>query len=235
MTLTFVTFGSHATYIDAANRLSEQAKELEIFDEIKNYNSNSLKNDPEFWDKHKDFCEKNRRGYGYWLWKPYLIKKTMEQMKDGDIVLYLDCGCEIDVNEKSYLNEMIDIVKTDKIIGAYTHNDKDWNKMDLILKLDMNDINVLTKKQHKAGALMFLVCDTTRNIVNEWYNIGCDYHNIDDSPSISNNLDCFREHRHDQAIFSLLTKKHNVYSKSCLCKKCIKYIRNKSGITKLKK
>jgi hypothetical protein len=75
MTLTFVTFGSHANYIDATNRLTDQAKQLEIFDEIKNYNSNSLKNEPEFWDKHKDFCEKNKRGYGYWLWKPYLIKK----------------------------------------------------------------------------------------------------------------------------------------------------------------
>ena len=235
MTLTFLTFGSHANYINAANRLTDQVKELEIFDEIKNYNSNSLKNDPEFWDKHKDFCEKNRRGYGYWLWKPYLIKKTMEQLKDGDIVLYLDCGCEIDVNEKSYLNEMIDIVKTDNIIGTLTLADKDWNKMDLILKLDMNDIDVLKTPQHQAGALMFLVCDTTRNIVNEWYNIGCDYHNIDDSPSISKNLDCFRQHRHDQSIFSLLTKKHNVYSKSSLRKKCIKYTRNKSGISKLQK
>jgi hypothetical protein len=35
MTLTFFTFGSHANYIDAANRLTNQVKELEIFDEIK--------------------------------------------------------------------------------------------------------------------------------------------------------------------------------------------------------
>jgi hypothetical protein len=130
---------------------------------------------------------------------------------------------------------MINLVKSDKIIGTYTHNDKDWNKMDLILNLDMNDIDVLKTRQHQAGALMFLVCDITLNIVNEWYKLGCEYHNIDDSPSISKNLDCFREHRHDQSIFSLLTKKYNVYSKSCLSKKCIKYSRNKSGVTKLKK
>jgi hypothetical protein len=156
-------------------------------------------------------------------------------MKDGDILLYLDCGCEIDVDEKAYLNELIEIVKTDNIIGTYTHNDKDWNKMDLVLKLEMNDIDVLKTNQHQAGALMFLVCDITRKIVNEWYNIGCGYYYIDDSPSISKNLDCFREHRHDQSIFSLLTKKYKVYSKCSLNKKCVKYSRNRSGVTKLKK
>jgi len=25
----------------------------------------------------------------YWLWKPYIIKKTMEMMDDDDILLYL--------------------------------------------------------------------------------------------------------------------------------------------------
>jgi len=55
---------------------------------------------------------------------------------------------------------------------------------------------------------------------------------IDDSPSISKNLDCFREHRHDQSIFSLLTKKYNIYSKRTL-NDCIELSRNKSGNSKL--
>ena len=29
--------------------------------------------------------------------------KTMKTMKDGDILLYLDAGCEINKNEKQYL------------------------------------------------------------------------------------------------------------------------------------
>ena len=45
----------------------------------------------------KIMITKNPRGYGYWLWKSYIIKKTIEKMSDDDILLYLDCGYEIDI------------------------------------------------------------------------------------------------------------------------------------------
>ena len=88
----------------------------------------------------------------------------------------------------------------------------------------------LNTEQRQAGALLFKICNKTRDLVNQWYELCCDYHNIDDSPSITKNLDCFKEHRHDQSIFSLLTKKYNLYSNYSLFN-CIVYNRNKSGIS----
>ncbi len=32
-----------------------------------------------FWKKHGTFIESNPRGYGYWLWKPFIIKETLQQ------------------------------------------------------------------------------------------------------------------------------------------------------------
>lgn len=32
------------------------------------------------------------RGAGYWLWKPYLLFKTMRQAQEGDIIFYCDAG-----------------------------------------------------------------------------------------------------------------------------------------------
>jgi len=84
--------------------------------------------------------------------------------------------------------------------------------MDLIKKMDMNKDEFLNTRQRQAGTLLFLVCKETRQLINEWYELACDYHNIDDSPSISENLIGFREHRHDQSIFSLLSKKYNLFS-----------------------
>ena len=49
-----------------------------------------VKKDEIFWENHSSFIENNKKGYGYWLWKPYIIKKTLEKMKKGDILLYLD-------------------------------------------------------------------------------------------------------------------------------------------------
>ena len=75
-------------------------------------------NDKEFWKKNGDFIEKNKRGYGYWLWKSYIIKKTMDMMKDGDILLYLDSGCEINIlhhtlPNRDNLSTFIEYVKTE--------------------------------------------------------------------------------------------------------------------------
>jgi hypothetical protein len=236
MAVYFITFGSHEQFVDAGKRLVEQAKQLHLFRETILFTGDFLKKDPSFWGKHGDFVSKNRRGYGYWLWKPYIVKKTMELLKEGDILMYADCGCEIDHREKDKLLPYLDLVQKDKIVGTYTFKhliEKDWNKRDLIEKVDMNHSEFLMTPQHQAGIVFYLVCDETKNLVKEWYELACDYHNIDDSPSIQPNLDGFREHRHDQSIFSLLTKKYGLFSSADMRDQCVKILRNKSGTSKI--
>jgi hypothetical protein len=205
---------------------------MNIFSETIFYSTEYLQNDQEFWNKHGNFISNNRRGYGYWLWKSYIIKKTMETMADNDILLYLDCGCELGLDRKDKLLEYINIVKTDKIVGTQVDPEKIWNKMDLIEKLGMNKNEYLDTPQRQAGANLFLVCEETRRLVNEWYEISSDYHNIDDSASIITNFQCFNEHKHDQSIFSLLTKKYNIYSNKDLSD-AIYYIRNITGESRI--
>jgi hypothetical protein len=229
----FITFGSHDNYISAGNRLIEQAQKLDIFTESTLYTPEFLQSDAEFWNQHQEFIITNKRGYGYWLWKPFVIKKTMEKMSDGDILLYLDCGCELDCKKKDALLKFFDDVKTEKIIGSSTRIERDWNKMDLIVKLDMSNNTCLDTSQNQAGALLFLVCSETRKLLDEWYTLACDYHNIDDSPSVLPNFKCFKEHRHDQSIFSLLTKKYNLFGKQNL-ENGVYYIRNKTGASTIR-
>jgi hypothetical protein len=228
--INFITFGAGGqNYYDAVDRLKTQANNLNLFNNIYCYTDYDLKTDSTFWNKHSDFIINNKRGYGYWLWKPYLIKKTMEKMNDGDILLYLDSGCEIDVNKKEKLIKYFDLVKYELIIGTLTRfMEKFLTKIDLFVELNMVEDQYLNTIQHQAGVLLFLVCDKTRNIVNEWYELGCTYHNINDNPSINKTLVCYKEHRHDQSIFSLLTKKYKLFSKESL-HNCIEIIRNRSG------
>jgi hypothetical protein len=61
-----------------------------------------------------------------------------------------------------------------------------------------------------ATSFVMKKCDVTINFVKEWYDIcGMEqYHYLTDSQSREGNNDLsFREHRHDQSIFSLLCKK----------------------------
>ena len=232
----FITFGAGSkNYYEAGDRLINQANSVELFDKTTLYTETYLKNDIDFWNQHSNFIENNHRGYGYWLWKSYIIKKTMEQMQDDDILLYLDCGCEIDKNKKEEIRKYLEVVKHANIMVASSNEDEHkYNKMDLIIKLNMLDNKYLDEcPQHQAGAILFWVCDKTRTLVNKWYELACDYHNIDDTPSVTPNFSCFIEHRHDQSIFSLLIKKYDIYSRDYSLFDCITYDRNKSGNSRL--
>jgi hypothetical protein len=104
----------------------------------------------------------------------------MEVMKYGDILMYLDSGCEIG-DKKQFFN----YVKKDKIIGTYTpFIEKNWCKMDLLIHFNIQNTNIINSKHRQAGALMFYVCIETKKLVNSWYNISCNYHMIYDSPSM---------------------------------------------------
>ena len=84
----FITFGAgDINFVEAAQRLEKQVRSLNLYAEISVFicensnNENDLQNDPIFWNKHKDFIKKNKRGYGYWIWKSYIIKKTLEKIR----------------------------------------------------------------------------------------------------------------------------------------------------------
>jgi hypothetical protein len=239
MSKIFITFGAGGkNYIDAGNRIINQAKKTQLFDKYIFYTDKNLKDDKIFWEKHGNFIMKNKKGYGLWLWKPYIIKKTMESMNDGDILLYLDAGLDLDFRKKNIIQQKFKIVKEDKIIGTYVRKmhgpEKKWCKMDLVKYMNIIDNKYLNTQQRQGGTNMFLVCKKTRNLVNEWYDIACHYNLLDHSPSKNKNLNCFKNHRCDQSIFSLLTKKYNLFSnKTTLDNFVLIYPRNKTGKSRI--
>ena len=90
----FITFATknqcvYSTIYDAGLRIQKQAQDIGIFDECILYTEDFLKENDEFWSKHKDFLEKNKKGYGFYIWKPYIIKKTMEMLNISWWSLYL--------------------------------------------------------------------------------------------------------------------------------------------------
>ena len=54
----------------------------------------------EFYEKNKEILQ-SPRGGGYWLWKPCFINRVINELSDGDILIYSDAGVEIiaDLNE----------------------------------------------------------------------------------------------------------------------------------------
>ena len=62
-----------------------------------------------------------------------------------------------------------------------------------------------------SGVIFIRKCDRAIRIIREWQQIIWHHFNLlDDTPSVSANLAGFIEHRHDQAIWTLLCLKHRV-------------------------
>ena len=223
----FITFTSF-NMIGAGQRLINQAWYLKLFDTIKLFTPIDLIKDKEFWDIHKPFIESNERGYGYWIWKSYIIKKTLTEIADGDILLYLDAGCEIDSKKAFLLQNAFDICQKDVILGTGTQQkESSWTKKDLSFIYPIDNT-----EQRQGGVIMMLACPKVRELVDEWYMLSSDYHLLDDSPSIIPNPPAFVEHRHDQSIWSLLTKKYGLYSKHSM-ESVIDILRNITSMSKL--
>lgn len=208
----FMTFGGPtANYHDAVNRLCKQAREFNLFDSITGYTEKDLQNDNEFWTKHNNFIQNNSRGYGYWLWKPYLILKKLNEINNNDILLYLDAGCELNVEGKThFVDNLIPLTKEKKIIGSRGgSNDLNFTKRDLIIYMNMENSPLLGQDHMQPGTLMMIKCDIINKLIEEYYKIASENYNLlDDTPSIEKNFNSFIEHRHDQSIFNMVVKKY---------------------------
>jgi hypothetical protein len=208
--------GGEQNYRDAVFRMENELKETKVFDEIVIVTDIELKKDAEFWEKHGEFVENNKRGYGYWLWKPYLIKKTMEKMSDNDILMYIDSGCEIKIHENIYNKIMDYINKCDQYELLYSstyQTEKRWNKSDNFVLLNLNNPDILNSDQKQATIFIIKKNQKMVDFIDDWYSICSNYNTIDDTPSTVPNDESFLDHRHDQAIFSLLIKSrkyHNI-------------------------
>jgi hypothetical protein len=221
--------GGGDNYYDAVKRLDRELKETSAFHEIVPYTDKDLKEDPQFWEKHKDFIENNKRGYGYWIWKPYIIMKVLDQMNENDILMYIDGGCEVmnggDAKEK-IIELAVQCTKHNIIYTSTNEVEKKWTKTDLFKKLNLNE-DAKESTQNAATIVIIKNTEVTRNFVRDWYELCCNYNYIDDSPSILENDPSFVENRHDQSVFSsllksekyknILNKEDNLdYEKNCM-------------------
>lgn len=152
-----------------------------------------------------------RRGYGYWKWKSYLVKKVFDTLDNGDIIIYADAGCVFNAKADERLLYYIERVKNSNsglLVFAQNYIEKDWTKADCFNYFGvLKDKTITETPQMWAGS--FLICknEISSRIINEWCDISLNhYYLITDKKSKIKNFDSFIEHRHDQSILSILSK-----------------------------
>ena len=209
-------------------RITKEAKSIQIYDRVIGATEKSLTKD--FRRKFDGRLIAGSKGYGYWCWKPQIVLQCMQELDEGDLIQYTDAGCHLNPKGKPRLLCYFDLATEAKAgILAFqakppeTHLGIDargfldfpeykWAKGDL---LDFFRVrhreDIWATPTVGAGAFFIRKCKHAVELIHEWRaTFNHDFSLIDDSPSRSENLPGFIEHRHDQAIFSILCKLANV-------------------------
>ena len=91
MQLDNVALASFATplFYDSLDRQMTSAKHFGI-GRLFAYTDRDLRRDAFYHKNHLLFAQP--RGWGYWIWKPFFILKTLRKLDEGQSLLYLDAG-----------------------------------------------------------------------------------------------------------------------------------------------
>jgi len=156
-----------------------------------------------------------QRGAGYWLWKPYIVLLTLKRhMRDGDVLAY----CDSDARFVNSIEPLVSICAQQAApeILVFTledaHINRVWTKRDCFRNLGLDTPAYSEAPQITAS---FFICRRSKSTIDffeEWFSAVQDARNLTDSPNATGLPDYpgFREHRHDQSIFSLLARKYGL-------------------------
>jgi len=163
----------------------------------------------------KEFYEKNEkilscsRGAGYWLWKPYFIGKCLSNMTPDDILFYMDSGMVI-LKDVSPLMDRI--IQDERGIACFNlagnHLEKHYNKKLLLNYMNMNEEKYIETPQISASNILVRGTDYAKELIQEYVDLCSTYELINDD--LENEIEGFIDHRHDQSVWSLLSKRENI-------------------------
>jgi hypothetical protein len=206
--LHLVTFADIRYEQPRYNTLAQCSK---YFDAIKSYTPEDL--DQGFIQDNIEILSRTYRGFGYWLWKPYIILDYLNNHldDDNDIMLYVDAG---DTFDERIINSVRDHLDDNLIYAIHgPHSNTQWTKRDCFVLMDCDNTKYWdTGYQIYSSMIACRKNQTTLDFFNEWFkfcknkNILTDDENICGKP----NFPDFEEHRHDQSIFHNLMTKYDV-------------------------
>ena len=231
MSKIFLSFGNER-FIKSRDRIKNEAQALEyndkpLFDKFI-VETENIVNEKGF----QDIIDKvpmtigAGRGYFWYMWKPYIIHKTLSEMNDGDVLFYCDAGMKI-YNNKNVVDKFINLIelvssreKCETGIATFiTTGLKEerfeymYNTLSLFEHFGVDsDPNITNTQQCQAGVNIICKTEKSVEIVKQWYELATTHPHLfvcDGRvyPKITNKtMPGFRAHRHDQSVWSVLMK-----------------------------
>lgn len=202
-----IAFGAGLNGLEnALARLRNQAKVFPLIDEVCTYTDKDLTE--EYHKMFKDFPQKYPKGYGLWSWKPWLVSRELDSMRDGDILLYVDAGVELNPKGLGRFSYYLDLAsRAGFVFFSLNLQNRFWTKHDTGLVTRENYF----RNQVAATAFFIQVSDKSREFAKEWLQL-CSWeagsHLLDPISDSGETLEF--QHRHDQSILSSVVFKNEI-------------------------
>ncbi len=173
-------------------------------DFILNYRKSHI--DVKFFEKNREIFNE-KVGAGMWVWKPYVILRTLESAPEGAVILYLDSAFKIRKPVPRFLDQLGDkdimvVQDQDRLNGAYIKGDT-FHLMDC-----MDD--ACRQSPHIWSALIVIRnTPASRKIIKQWLE-ACE--NIEILSATAGkyvpNYPEYKWHHFDQSVLSLIYYKN---------------------------
>lgn len=178
------------------------------FDKVIEYSPKDL--DFKFIKKNEQILA-NKKGGGYWLWKPYIILNTLNKINEGDFLFYCDSGSYY----VSPIDNLIKVMEEKKKSIMLFENplvEKQWTRRDTFIIMGCDDVKYTDTPQLVGGFILLKKDKFSVNFIKEYLSWCCDKSCIMDFDQYiyKSNYENFIAHRHDQSILSILGKKYDI-------------------------
>lgn len=206
----FRTYGDQ-TFVRAKTRLVQEANDTGWFQTVQAWGPEMLPTD--FRKKYSKILSQPRGG-GYWIWKYPLLEETMETIREGDFVIYLDAGCRVNGDAKQRFDEYAKLIQEspfDQLCMQLSFPEYQYTTEQTfqILNVAKNDTAIRDSRQVVGGILMIRKGDNYRKwmasiqkVLEQDPYVVTDKYN-DDARRANPQ---FIDHRHDQSLSSITRK-----------------------------
>jgi len=153
----------------------------------------------EFFQSYPKASEQNR--FGWYSFKPYLLLSILHELKDGDILFYLDVNDKPLEGIKDYIKEFFLKNKNHDLLAPLTN----YPNLRFLSKFHKSSLSIelliasLFNCQPEAGAVAVRNSPRSRSMLSIWYNMtlinGYEFNNHKDITS-----------KHDQETLFILSK-----------------------------
>ena len=195
----------------------EQAKKMNIYKGIKVFHYHDLNYETK--NKIQKILKYESRGFGCWIWKPYIVDIFSQTVPKNSIIHYLDIGYQFNINGRSRFLEYLKICERYNFLvfqykksknkffrkfNQFNFLENQYSKSKLWRKFNLdNKSKIMRSPQYHAGCFFFKNNKQSKKFIKKWNFYAKKINLIDNKILKNKELIEFISHRNDQSIFSL--------------------------------